>query len=390
MAIQDFTAGQILTAAQMDSLQANDYNWTVSTKTASYVLTAADKGTRVVMNAAGATTITVNTSLFDAGDTLFIQNIGAGTCTVTAGTATVTTAGSLALAQWGGGTLYFTSAGAAIFFSGGGTGYGSATGGSSSSITVGGINYTLLTFTSTSTLTVTKAGFFDFLLVSGGMGGVRITTGFAGGGGGAGALTQGSVYLSANQTITIGGGGAVIDQQSGTLSGSASQGFDTTIGSLVGVGAFSCFDLGTTVQPFVFFGGGCGATNTTTIYTPTESFVTGYRGGVGAGANTSAGGGGGNTARGAVAASATAGGAGGAGYDVSSFIGGSALYKAAGGGGGGSTAGGAGGSSVGGAGSTSGTGNSAGANTGSGGGGVYGVYVSGGLGGSGIAYIRFR
>ena len=115
MAIQDFTAGQILTAAQMDSLQANDYNWTVNTKTASYTLVAADKGTRVVMNSASATTITVNTSLFNAGDTLFIQNIGAGTCTITAGTATVTTASSLALAQYQGGTLYFTSTSAAIF-----------------------------------------------------------------------------------------------------------------------------------------------------------------------------------------------------------------------------------------------------------------------------------
>ena len=46
MAIQDFTAGQILTAAQMDALQANDYNQTVSTKTDNYVLVAADKGTR--------------------------------------------------------------------------------------------------------------------------------------------------------------------------------------------------------------------------------------------------------------------------------------------------------------------------------------------------------
>jgi hypothetical protein len=78
MAIQDFTTGQVLTAAQMDSLQANDYNQTVSTKTADYTLVAADKGTRVVMNAAGATTITVDDSLFTAGDTLQLQNIGAG------------------------------------------------------------------------------------------------------------------------------------------------------------------------------------------------------------------------------------------------------------------------------------------------------------------------
>ena len=117
MAIQDFTAGQILTAAQMDALQANDYNWTVSTKTASYVLVAADKGTRITMNAAGNTTITVNTGIFNAGDTLFISNTAAGgTCTITAGTATVTTAGSLALGAWAGGTLYFTSASAAVFF----------------------------------------------------------------------------------------------------------------------------------------------------------------------------------------------------------------------------------------------------------------------------------
>jgi hypothetical protein len=116
MALQTFTAGQILTAAQVTALQANDYNQTVSNKVASYVLVAADKGTRVTMSNAAATTITVNTSLFTAGDTLFIQNIGAGVCTITAGTATVTSAGSLALSQWGGGTLYFTSAGAAIFF----------------------------------------------------------------------------------------------------------------------------------------------------------------------------------------------------------------------------------------------------------------------------------
>lgn len=116
MAIQTFTAGQILTAAQMNSLQANDYNQTVSTKTASYVLVAADKGTRIVMNSASATTITVNTSLFAAGDTLYLQNIGAGVCTVTAGTATVTSAGPLAIPQWGSGTLYFTSASAAIYF----------------------------------------------------------------------------------------------------------------------------------------------------------------------------------------------------------------------------------------------------------------------------------
>ena len=115
MAKQTFVTGQVLTAAQMTALQLNDYNQTVSVKTASYVLTAADAGTRITMSNAGATTITVNTSLFSAGDTLFITNIGAGACTITAGTATVSTASSLVLAQYDSGRLYFTSTGVAIW-----------------------------------------------------------------------------------------------------------------------------------------------------------------------------------------------------------------------------------------------------------------------------------
>jgi len=117
MAKQTFTTGQVLTAAQMTSLQQTAMGGGDTTaKTTSYVLVAADAGTTVAMNAAGSTTITVNTGLFAAGDTVFIQNRGAGVCTITAGTATVNTHGSLALAQYEGGQLYFTATGAAIFF----------------------------------------------------------------------------------------------------------------------------------------------------------------------------------------------------------------------------------------------------------------------------------
>jgi hypothetical protein len=116
MAIQTWTTGQTLLASQLTALNANDYNWTVNAQTASYVLVAADAGKHVTMSNAGATTITVNTSLFTAGDTLRITNIGAGTCTITAGTATVSTAGSLALTQYASGILWFQAAGVAYFF----------------------------------------------------------------------------------------------------------------------------------------------------------------------------------------------------------------------------------------------------------------------------------
>jgi hypothetical protein len=117
MAKQTFTTGQVLTAAQMTSLQQTAMGGgSPSVKTASYVLVAADAGTVIQVNSTSATTITVNTALFSAGDSVQIQNINTGVVTITAGTATVNSAGSLALSQWEGGFLYFTSASASIFF----------------------------------------------------------------------------------------------------------------------------------------------------------------------------------------------------------------------------------------------------------------------------------
>ena len=121
MAKQTFTTGQVLTAAQMTSLQQTAMlGGAASAKTASYTLVAADAGTAISMDSASATTITVNTGLFAAGDTVQITNLGAGVCTITAGTATVNSSASLALAQYESGTLAFTSASAAIFIKGAG------------------------------------------------------------------------------------------------------------------------------------------------------------------------------------------------------------------------------------------------------------------------------
>ncbi|MFZ9891997.1 MAG: hypothetical protein ACO3FL_09135 [Ilumatobacteraceae bacterium] len=354
MAIQDFTAGQVLTAAQMDSLQANDYNWTVSTKTASYTLVAADKGTRVVMNSASATTITVNTSLFDAGDTLFIQNIGAGTCTITAGTATVTTAGSLALAQWGGGTLYFTSASAAIFFSGGGAIYGTATGGigSPTAVTISSVNYEYLTFNSTGTLTVTKAGLFDCLAVAGGCGGPTYS-GSPHGGGGSGSLVQSTIYLPATtHTVTIGAGGAAGSYTNVRVSNTTSLG-DTAPNYFAAPSTTNSNDSSSGASLATNVGGGAGSVAGST----TNNSVNNIYGQKGAG-NAGGSGGGGYVGQGS-------GTTGGTGYDVSAFIGGSSLIKAAGG---------------------NATGTAGGANTGTGGtGGNPGT-----AGGSGIMYIRWK
>jgi hypothetical protein len=117
MAKQSFVTGQVLTAAQLTSLQQTAMSGgAASAKTTSYVLVAADAGTAISMTSTSATTITVNTGLFAAGDTVFIQNLGSATCTITAGTATVNTAGSLILPQYDAGILYFVSSSSAVFY----------------------------------------------------------------------------------------------------------------------------------------------------------------------------------------------------------------------------------------------------------------------------------
>jgi hypothetical protein len=117
MAKQSFVTGQVLTAAQLTSLQQTAMSGgAASAKTTSYVLVAADAGTAISMTSTSATTITVNTGLFAAGDTVFIQNLGTANLTITAGTATVNTAGSLILPQYDAGILYFVSASSAVFY----------------------------------------------------------------------------------------------------------------------------------------------------------------------------------------------------------------------------------------------------------------------------------
>jgi hypothetical protein len=357
MAKQTFTAGQVLEAADLTALQANDYNWTVDTKTDSYVLVAGDAGKRIVMNAATAKTITVNTSIFTAGDTVWIHNINTGTCTVTAGTATVNTAGSLALAQWEGGALYFTSASTAIFFRGG----------------PAPVNPVAV----------------EYLIVAGGGGGGN-TDGstFAGGGAGAGGYRcavdgeksggntnpEGAMLVTSGvtYTVTVGGGGA-----------SNSPGTDSSI-------------VGTGVSITATGGGRGKGTNSSAA------------GGSGGGGNLlSTPGGAGTTAQGSNGGSSNSttqeGGGGGAleagntdgqgegGDGLASSISGSSVTRG-GGGGGASIAGnppGSGGLGGGGAGSLLGTATPGTINTGGGGGGVRNNVATGGAsGGSGVVIIR--
>jgi hypothetical protein len=393
-----FVSGAVLTAQQLNDIQ----NLPISDKTASYVLDVNDAYKRTMMNSASATTITVNNSIFTVGDVIQVANKGAGVCTVTAGAGvTINTSGSLALAQYGGGYLLCLSASTFTFFNlGGGANYGAATGGTGvTNVTIGGVNYAYTSFTSSGVLTNTKAGLFDCLIFSGGGGGggAHGFSGYSGGGGGAGGVSLSTIYLSANLTVTIGAGGA--GSTSGTVE--PSLGSSSSIGNTIQSPSVAGGGTGAGLGGRPLYparaggaggGGGGGAANAEITGAPGMApNISGYAGGNGIATASQASGGGGGSGVIGSNASGTTGGAGGAGYDVSAFIGGSALLKGGGGGGGGAT-GGAGGSSIGGAGGgTNANGSNAAANTASGGGGSgTSSSNSGGNGGSGIVYIRWK
>ena len=75
----------ISTATQTSLNDKSDKNITLDRKTASYTLVATDNGKMIEMNVASANTLTINASLFSAGNQILISQYGAGQTTITAG-----------------------------------------------------------------------------------------------------------------------------------------------------------------------------------------------------------------------------------------------------------------------------------------------------------------
>lgn len=111
-----FQAGAVLTAQQLNDIT----NLPIDTKTASYVLVVGDAGKRISMNVASANTVTVNNSIFTAGDTVQVFNQGAGATTITAGAGVTLNGLSLVLSQYQGASIVFLSASSALVFPTGG------------------------------------------------------------------------------------------------------------------------------------------------------------------------------------------------------------------------------------------------------------------------------
>jgi hypothetical protein len=103
MARQTFTAGQVLTAAQVTTLQDSVWSDDVNAQTGtSYTLVLTDSGKQVTMSNASASTLTVppNASVaFAVGVRVQVIQLGAGAVTLTAGSGVTVSSASTSLAM---------------------------------------------------------------------------------------------------------------------------------------------------------------------------------------------------------------------------------------------------------------------------------------------------
>jgi len=357
-----------------------------------YTFVGADAGKLVSASNASAVTFTIppqSSVTWGANAVIKVVNYGAGALTVAGGSGVTVTNTATTLAQFESAAAIRTGSDAWTLVPFSGAGNADFSDAATGTYTDGGIDYKYITFNASGTLTVTKAGFADVLVVGGaGSGGA----GFGGGGGAGAHLYRTNVYLrDGSLTITVGAGGAARTKSAGGA-------------GFVGQSGIASSIDGTYFAP----GGGGGGSYSFNQNASTSHSNSGQNGGSGGGegfggtqdgaggggisglgnaggesnANGAAGGGGAGGTGGDPVPSAV-GGAGGAG--TANSITGTSVTRAGGGGGFASATGGAGGSGGGGAGG--GTGGNGTANTGGGGG---GGDPTGGNGGSGVVIVRVK
>lgn len=112
MAKQTFTAGQVLTAAQVNALQTNVQGQDYNAKTDNYTLLIGDAGRTLTFNGSNKTlTVPPFSSVpFVAGDSIRVINLNSTSLTIAAGAGvTINAAAGLTLAQYVSGELVLTS-----------------------------------------------------------------------------------------------------------------------------------------------------------------------------------------------------------------------------------------------------------------------------------------
>ena len=166
-----------------------------------YTFVLADAGKIVTASNASAQTYTVplqSSVAWGAGTKLDVLNLGAGTVTIAAAAGVTISGTPLTLATSKGGSLIRTASDAWTFIPlSSGVSNANFTDTATGTYSDSGVNYKYLTFTSSGTVTIDRAGFADVLIVGAGSGGGSSNiSGYEAGGGGAGQVFENNVYLT--------------------------------------------------------------------------------------------------------------------------------------------------------------------------------------------------
>jgi len=350
---------------------------------ATYTFALTDIGKTVTASNASAQTYTIPPQasvVWVTGTTLNVVNLGAGVVTFAAGAGVTVTNTAGTISQYQSAALVRTALNAwtVIPFAGGvapltDSAVSATTGSPTTATYTSTLNYKTYAFTGSGSITFSKAGLVDVMVVSGGGG-----TGSRGGGGGSAVTIQTCYVTAATHTVTIAAGGA-------SSGGSGLQGKSGPPSSF-GVGTNTAIALGlggggsggnTVLSAYNGLAGSSGGGGQDTGGLGGAAQVTGL-GFAGGNSSSSTGGGGGGASAVGTNGAASVGGNGGAGAANTFQTGSSVTYG--GGGAGQATTAGTAGAGGGGAVTVSGT-----ANTGGGGGGTASANTNGG---SGLIVVR--
>lgn len=212
----DFVAGEVLAAQDLDDTFASKVNYAlpVNPQTGSgasaYTFALADALRLTTASNAADSTYTIPPQVsvaWLANSVIRIVNYGAGVVTIAGGAGVTVTNATKTLSQFESAALIRTASNAwtLVPFSGG-VNNANFSDASTGTYTTGGVSYKWIRYTASGTLTVTKAGFADILVVGGG--GAGQSNGGNSGGQGGIVVDNYIPLLVQTYTVTVGAGGA--------------------------------------------------------------------------------------------------------------------------------------------------------------------------------------
>jgi hypothetical protein len=188
-----------------------DYETPVNTQsgtTYTFVLDDARKITAATNSSGKTFTIPPQTSVTWLANTILrVVNYGAGSLTIAGGSGVTVTNSTTTFGPNEGGSIIRTGSNSWTVVSGGGGGFANFSNSPTGTYLESGITYKYITYTGNGSITVTKAGFLDILLVGGGGGSSSDGNGRRGGGGAGGVRYGAFIVPVGTYTITVGSGG---------------------------------------------------------------------------------------------------------------------------------------------------------------------------------------